>query len=162
MHQNQFRQKCALFWTGHLFAPIDFCRGTSNIHPSIPPCLTMTICPIAFFPICSRWPIKILTFFLNFFFFQVLECVRIRREGFPFRKTFLGFWEMCQHQSIDKCLPVLPPPHATLMEKCKHVLDIALPRNNKGKNTCGLHRPWQVFPNVTYTMLSIANDPIAN
>jgi|TARA_B100000795_G_scaffold172757_1_gene130266 myosin heavy subunit len=60
-------------------------------------------------------------------FAGVLECVRIRREGFPFRKTFEDFWSMCITQSIDKCLPTVPNDDLSCRLKCKHVLDIALP-----------------------------------
>jgi myosin-5 len=62
-------------------------------------------------------------------FAGVLECVRIRREGFPFRKTFEDFWRMCQLQSIDKCLPTVLPEETPIKLKCKHVLDTALPHS---------------------------------
>ena len=38
----------------------------------------------------------------------VLETVRIRREGFPFRKSFKEFWNMCLAEGFDK-LATIPP-----------------------------------------------------
>eukprot|EP00946_MAST-07B_sp_MAST-7B-sp1_P000120 g120.t1 len=38
----------------------------------------------------------------------VLETVRIRREGYPFRKQFEEFWKMCKAEGFDK-LASIPP-----------------------------------------------------
>lgn len=61
-------------------------------------------------------------------FAGVLECVRIRREGFPFRKSFEEFWAMCTNQGIDKCLPDDVPENATDKIASQIVLRTALPK----------------------------------
>ena len=60
-------------------------------------------------------------------FAGVLECVRIRREGFPFRKTFDDFWLMCERQNLDQCMPPLPNQNMSSQQKCFELLSHALP-----------------------------------
>ncbi len=64
-------------------------------------------------------------------FAGVLECVRIRREGFPFRKTFDEFWSMCKRQRMEQCLPEPIPEGTTPKRASELLLKTALPVDPK-------------------------------
>lgn len=73
----------------------------------------------------------------------VLETVRIRRQGYPFRETFKAFWEFCVQEMYDKHVNV---GHLRLCkDKCAGLLTVALPRESRGGGGENGESPkWQI------------------
>ncbi len=57
----------------------------------------------------------------------VMETVRIRREGFPYRQDFALFWELCQRRGYDRLAPPGADARGSAAKCSAVVLRAALP-----------------------------------
>ena len=63
----------------------------------------------------------------------VLETVRIRRMGYPYRETWKDFWNMCKDEMFDHCVDPPIDPKSHVKEACKQLLSCAFPPDTETK-----------------------------